>query len=190
MDLHRVRRLAGTLVASQLRSGRSSSDPQSPFGQPALIAVIDFVLFLATFGLGFGVVRGSALTAAQAGALGNALLPFLPLVAVGVVLVAGVMFELTTTAKFAGSDAANWLPVTPAEYVSASASAIAYTYSPAVALALGGLLPFALAGGIVATYVASALFSSSPSSRERSSSRWSARPPSARAPWGRGEKAS
>ncbi|MGA8709721.1 MAG: hypothetical protein ACLP8Y_08230 [Thermoplasmata archaeon] len=159
MDLHRVRRLAGTLVASQLRSGRSSSDPQSPFGQPALIAVIDFVLFLATFGLGFGVVRGSALTAAQAGALGNALLPFLPLVAVGVVLVAGVMFELTTTAKFAGSDAANWLPVTPAEYVSASASAIAYTYSPAVALALGGLLPFALAGGIVATYVASALFS-------------------------------
>jgi len=159
MDLHRVRRLAGTLVASQLRAGRSSSDPKSPFGQPALIASVDLVLFLATFGLALGAVRASALTGAQSAALGNGLLPFLPLVAVGVVLVAGVMFELTTTAKFAGSDAANWLPVTPAEYVSASASAIAYTYSPAVALALGGLLPFALLGGIVPTYLATALFS-------------------------------
>src|SRR5208282_374634 len=143
MDLHRVRRLAGTLVASQLRSGRSSSDPTSPFGQPALIAAVDLVLFLAAFGLALGAVRASSLTGVGARTLGNALLPFLPLVAVGVVLVAGVMFELTTTAKFAGSDAANWLPITPAEYVAASAAAIAYTYSPAVALALGVLLPFA-----------------------------------------------
>jgi hypothetical protein len=159
MDLHRVRRLAGTLIASQLRSGRSSSDPESPFGQPLLIAVVDLVLFLGVFALAFGAVRASSLSSSQDAAVGNALFPFLPLVAVGVVLVAGVMFELTTTAKFAGSDAANWLPVTPAEYVAASATAIAYTYSPAVALALGGLLPFAIAGGVLATYVATALLS-------------------------------
>jgi len=159
MDLHRVRRLAGTLVASQLRSGRSSSDPKSLLGQPGVVAGIDLVVFLGVFGLALGAVRGSGLSSAQDAALGNALFPFLPLVAVSVVIVAGVMFELTTTAKFAGSDAANWLPLTPAEYVSASASAIAYTDSPAVALALGGLLPFALLGGTVPTYVATALLS-------------------------------
>jgi hypothetical protein len=153
MDLHRVRRLALTLVASQLRSGRSSSDPTSLLGQPQLIAAVDVVLFLAVFGLSLGAVRASSLGSHQVATLANALLPFLPLVAVGVVLVAGVMFELTTTAKFAGSDAANWLPITPAEYVAASAAAIAYTYSPAVALALGVLLPFALFGGTLAAYL-------------------------------------
>src|SRR5208283_5046804 len=149
MDLHRVRRLALTLVASQLRSGRSSSDPNSLLGQPQLIAAVDVVLFLAVFGLSLEAVHASALGSHQVATLANALLPFLPLVAVGVVLVAGVMFELTATAKFAGSDAANWLPITPAEYVAASAAAIAYTYSPAVALALGVLLPFALFEGAV-----------------------------------------
>ncbi len=157
MDLHRVRRLAVTLVASQLRSGRSSSDPRSFLGQPQLIAAVDVVLFLAAFGLTLGAVGASSLGSHQVAALANALLPFLPLVAVGVVLVAGVMFELTTTSRFAGSDAANWLPLTPAEYVAASAAAIAYTYSPAVFLVLGLLLPFALFGGTVAAYLLAAI---------------------------------
>jgi len=156
MDLHRVRRLASTLIASQLRSGRSSSDPRSLFGRPAFIGAVDVVLFLATFGLILGALDGSSLSRAQAAAFSNSILPFVPLVAVGVVLVAGVMFELTTTAKFAASDAANWLPLTPSEYVAASATAIAYSYSPAVALALGGLLPFALRGGTAGVYAATA----------------------------------
>ncbi|MGA7476544.1 MAG: hypothetical protein WBW47_04915 [Thermoplasmata archaeon] len=157
MDTHRVRRLAATLVASQLRSGRSSSNPNSLLGQPALIAAVDLVLFLTVFGLTLGAVRASSLGSHQVAALANALLPFLPLVAVGVVLVAGVMFELTTTAKFAGSDAANWMPLTPTEYVAASAAAIAYTYSPAAALALGALLPFAIYGGTLVAYLLTAL---------------------------------
>ena len=157
MNVHRVRRLAATLVTSQLRSGRSSSNPRSVFGQPGFVASLDVVLFLATFGLVYGAVAGGSLPAAEATKLATSLLPFLPLVAVGVVLVAGVMFELTTTAKFAASDAANWLPLTPAEYVAASATAIAYSYSPAVALALGVLLPFAMLGGSVALYAATVL---------------------------------
>jgi hypothetical protein len=154
MDVHRVRRLATVLVASQLRSGRSSSDPRSFFGQPSLYAVVDVVLFLGILGLSLGALRSSSLTSSETAALGNALFPFLPLIAVGVVLIAGVMFELTTTSKFAASDAANWLPVTPAEYVSSSATAIAYTYSPALALTFGGLLPFAIYGGTEGLFLA------------------------------------
>lgn len=153
MDLHRVRRLATTLVASQLRSGRSSSNPKSFFGQPQLIAFVDAFLFLTAFALAAGALRSSSLTSGDVAALANALLPFLPIIAVGVVVVAGVMFELTTTAKFAGSDAANWLPLDPSDYVAASASAIAYTYSPAVALVLGGLLPFSFFGGSLPLYL-------------------------------------
>lgn len=153
MNLHRVGRLAGILVASQMRSGRSSSDPRSFFGRPHAIAVFDLAAFLGAFAVvGWGL-RSVALGSANLATLANDLFPFLPLVAVAAVLIAGVMFELTNTAKFSGSDAANWLPITPSEYVAASSAAIAYSYTPAIAFLLGGLLPIALAGGVAATYV-------------------------------------
>jgi len=159
MQLHRVRRLAETLIASQLRSGRSRSDPTSFFGRPVLIAVIDLAAFFGACGLSVAGASAAHLTPARLASLTSALLPFVPLVAVGVVLVAGLMFELTTTTKFAGSDAANWLPISPAEYLAASVTTIAYTYSPAVALTLGGLLPLALIAGTTALYVATVAFS-------------------------------
>ncbi|HYA71183.1 MAG TPA: hypothetical protein VEH28_07450 [Thermoplasmata archaeon] len=152
MQFHRVRRLAATLVASQLRSGRSSSDPKSFFGRSEIIAVIDAGLFLAAAGLAAVALRGAALSSGEIAAGTTAFIPFVPLVAVSVVLLAGVMFELTTTAKFASSDAANWLPISPGEYLAASVSAIAYTYSPAVAITLGALLPPSILGSTLPLY--------------------------------------
>jgi len=159
MNLHRVQRLTATLVSSQLRSGRAGSDPRSFFGRGVVIALADVALFLLAFGGAEAVVRSAPLTASQLALLVNTAAPLLPLVAVAAVLVAGVMFELTTTAKFSGSDAANWLPITPTEYVAASSSAIAYTYSPAIALFLGALLPVAIAAGVLPTYALSAVLS-------------------------------
>jgi hypothetical protein len=152
MNLHRVRRLAGTLVSSQLRSGRSGSNPRSFFGRTEVIALADVALFLFGWGGGEALVRSLPLTTEQLSLLVDAAAPLFPLVAIAAVLVAGVMFELTTTSKFSGSDAANWLPITPAEYVAASSSAIAYTYSPAIALLLGALLPVAEAGRALPVY--------------------------------------
>jgi len=159
MNFHRVRRLSSTLVASQLRSGRSGSNPRGFFGRAVVIALADVALFLVAFGGAEAVVRTSSLTSAQLALLVDTTAPLLPLVAVAAVLVAGVMFELTATVKFSGSDAANWLPITPSEYVAASSSAIAYTYSPAIALFLGALLPLAWAAGVVPTYALAAALS-------------------------------
>jgi predicted permease len=158
MDLHKVRRLSRVLVTSQLRSGRSSSDPRSIFGQPAFTAGLDVTVFLVAFTVVSLAVRSLTLGAGASGAgsVGaavNGAIPFFPLAAVGVVLIAGTMFELSATAKFSGSDAVNWMPITPAEYVVSSSSAIAYTYSPAVALLLGGLLAFSVAEGALVTFV-------------------------------------
>jgi len=154
MKLHRIRRLAATLVASQMRSGRSSSDPKSFFGRPALIGVIDLGLYAGVAAIVAAVLGAAMPSRNEIAASSNAFLPFVPLIAVSVVLLAGLLFELTTTAKFAGSDAANWLPISPGEYLAGSVSAIAYTYSPAVAILLGALLPLSLAGGTGAVYVA------------------------------------
>jgi len=153
VNLHSVRRIAGVLVASQIRSGRSTSDPRSIFAQPWIFAVIDVSLFLVLFGLTRVAVTPTSRVSTLLLPLLMTALPFIPLFAVAAVLVAGVMFELTATVKFAGSDAVNWLPVTPGEYVLASSSAIAYTYSPAVALILGpvaALSPDVGLGGAVA----------------------------------------
>ena len=76
--------------------------------------------------------------------------------AVAATLIAGVMFELTNSTRFSSSDAANWLPLSPAEYVAASASAIAYSYSPGIALLLGAFLPVTLAVGVPATFALTA----------------------------------
>jgi hypothetical protein len=150
---HTVWRVAGVLVASQIRSGRSTSDPRSLLGRPMVFAAVDVGLFAVLFALtaavvpatfgGSGVVRSLLVTA----------LPFVPLYATAAVLVAGVMFELTATAKFAGSDAVNWLPVTPGEYVLASSTAIAYTYSPALAFLLGPIAALSLDLGLGGTVV-------------------------------------
>lgn len=157
MELHRVRRLTEILITSQLRSGRSSSDPTSVLGRPAVLAVADAAAFLAAFALTNLVVGPSGLTAATLAAVAEELGAFVPLLTVSVVLVAGVMFELTATAKFSGSDAANWLPLSPAEYVAASASAIAYTYAPGSALLLGALGALALRTGTLAAFALTVL---------------------------------
>jgi hypothetical protein len=147
------------LVASQLRSGRTTSDPHSLFGRPVIIAIADIGLFLGLFALLSAAVRSNPSAAASFRPLVVGLLPFVPLAAVGVVLVAGTSFELMSNARFAASDAANWMPITPAEFVGASATSIAYSYSPATALVLGGVGPLAFATGLGPVYVACAVLS-------------------------------
>ncbi len=159
MNLHRVRRLAEALVTSQLRSGRSSSDPKSWTGRVGVLAAVDLGLFVLAAGAVALVVPTLGLSSKTLAQATTLVAPFLPLVAVGAVLVVGVLFELTTTSRFSGSDAANWLPITPSEYVAASASAIAYSYSPAVALLLGALLPIAVMGHALGTFVLTFLLS-------------------------------
>jgi predicted permease len=156
VNLHSVRRIAGVLVSSQIRSGRSTSDPNSLFGRPMIFGAVDLGLFALLFALTAAVVPPSFATTPVLRSLLVTALPFLPLYATAAVLVAGVMFELTATAKFSGSDAVNWLPVTPREYVLASSSAIAYTYSPALAFVLGPLAALALDLGLGGTVVLAA----------------------------------
>ena len=159
MELRKVRRLASVLIASQLRSGRSTSDPTSWLGRPAILAVADVGLFLVAFGALTAAIHGSTTPTAVWRSVVVGLLPLAPLAAVGVVLIAGTSFELMSSAKFASSDAANWMPILPREYVAASVTAIAFTYSPAIALVLGGIAPLAFAAGLGGAYVVAAVLS-------------------------------
>jgi hypothetical protein len=159
MDLRRVRRLAWVLVASELRSGRSSADPRSLFGQPIFLLLIDAFAVGAIAVAGSLFFRATAVMSPGLAALAVSQgLPVLPLLALGGVVLAGLLFELNRSVRFSTSDAANWLPLTPREYVLASASAIAYSDSLIVALAAGVALAIGAASGAwVAALLAVAL---------------------------------
>ena len=65
------------------------------------------------------------------------------------VIVAGVLFELGQSSGLASSEAVNWLPISPNEYILASSMSIAFTYSPLFLLCLGFTVPLAANFGML-----------------------------------------
>ena len=86
-------------------------------------------------------------------------LVFVPVFVTSIVLVAGVLFELSASSKFASSDAINWLPVTQTEYVAASTLSVAYAYSVVPSVIMGLTLGPAVRLGYGGTWVEMLLLS-------------------------------
>jgi len=161
--LGRVYAIALILAKSQLRAGRSGRSGASFFRNPAILAVIDGACFAACALVGSAVVGVIlALPASQSAPLISAIkesLVFVPALVPSVVLVAGVLFELSASSKFASSDSINWLPVTQAEYVAASTLSVAYTYSVVPSVIMGLTLGPAVKLGWGGTWVEMLLLS-------------------------------
>jgi hypothetical protein len=68
----------------------------------------------------------------------------LPVILTSAVILAGILFELGQTGGLASSEAVNWLPVSPIEYVVASSVSLELTYSPFLFIGLGVTVPLAL----------------------------------------------
>ncbi len=136
------------LISSQMRSGRAGTDPRGLFGRPVAIALADAAAFSLFFL--FSYFGSELLDNLQPGSVAGLLpgfLPFVPLLGVAAVLVGGLMFEFAQSARFATSDAVNWLPVTSQEYVVASSTALAALYSFSIALLAGVALGIGLVAG-------------------------------------------
>lgn len=68
----------------------------------------------------------------------------LPILLTSAVILAGIMFELGQSAGLSSSEAVNWLPISPREYVTASAASTCTAYSPLLAVSVGVTLPLAM----------------------------------------------
>ena len=126
---------------------RSSSQRASVsfFSKPKVMLAIDIVLFV-----GPAIAVQSVMGALPAD-LNVALAPLvvqgmisLPLLITGAVIVAGLMFELGQGSAIFSSEAVNWWPVSPREYVAASALSTSSLYSAFLALSAGITLPVAI----------------------------------------------
>jgi hypothetical protein len=72
----------------------------------------------------------------------------LPLFMTSAVIIAGLMFELGQGSIISSSEAVNWWPVSPREYVAASALSTSSLYSAFLALSAGVTLPLSLKFGL------------------------------------------
>ncbi len=76
-----------------------------------------------------------------------------PLFLVGFYFTMGLLWEVNASTEAESTDAINWLPITPGEYVAASALSTGYTYSPLLMVAFGYALPIGILTGNLAGFL-------------------------------------
>jgi hypothetical protein len=143
-------KFAKVLMVSRLRSTRRSTAPSSITSRPIIIALIAAALFV--IGLVFGLETVSVLGSSGTGAASIGQIVFtiyggIPIFLVGFFFSMGLLWELNASTEAETTDAVNWLPITPSEYVLASTLSTSYTYSPLVAVAIGYALPLGFLTG-------------------------------------------
>jgi len=159
----RIYKIAGVLVKSQLRSGRSSSLGMRFFNSPKVILLIDAIVFVVAAGLVYGVLGLMGVMSEETISLLNTItlqaLTSLPALIPPIIFIAAVLFELSVSSKFASSDVVNWLPVSQTDYVSASTLSVSFMYSFIVALGLGVTFPLAVRASLLPAWAVSAVLS-------------------------------
>jgi predicted permease len=140
MNARKILAITIALTKSQLRASRTSKLGLGFLRRPYSLLVIDAVAFSVCGTLGYLVAFAVSLFPSYYDQVLRALkegLVFIPALVPSMVLIAGILFELNVSSKFSASDTVNWLPVTQAEYVTASALSVAYDYSATLAIVLG-----------------------------------------------------
>jgi hypothetical protein len=143
-------KFAKVLMVSRLRAARRSYVTNSITSRPIIIGVIGAALFV--LGLAFGWTTISILTSSSTSASAIDQIVFtiyggIPIFLVGFFFSMGLLWELNASTEAETTDAINWLPITPSEYVLASTLSTSYTYSPLVAVAIGYALPLGFLTG-------------------------------------------
>ena len=140
--------LTSVLFKSYFRTSRFGR--RSVLSNPLAIVVLDVVLFITPFALLLYLLPlvPSELTDAVRTLAVQAII-VLPVILTSAVILGGILFELGQAGGLASSEAVNWLPVSPAEYVAASSLSVEFSYSPLLFIGLGITIPLALSFGMV-----------------------------------------
>jgi hypothetical protein len=155
-----------SLLLSQLRatSGRSRIGVHSILRRPLILAIIDVLGLVASAGIAYYV--GMALTSVPDPALHSFfsnsiknIIVILPAVILTIILVLGLVLEVSAGAQFASSDTVNWLPVTASEYVVASTLSLLLYYSVFPLVVLGATFSLALLFGDLSAWILATILS-------------------------------
>src|ERR1051326_2443525 len=157
----KVLSLSSVLVKSYLRSGRASGNPSIRFTRPWILILIDLiVLAIPLFALQSVFLPN--LTPSLATALDSAasqILTGLPIGLTSAVILSGILLELGRGSAFSSSEPVNWMPLSPRQYVAASALSMASVYSPFLMAGIGISLPLAIKFGLLQVWPLAAALS-------------------------------
>jgi hypothetical protein len=151
MNPTKVWTILQALLLSQLRAAATARNVNSFIRRPRVLIFIDVVLFAIISGISYLV--GKALASSEslnpvvAPLLRGALIT-LPALMLGIILVLGLVLEVSGGSAFAASDTINWLPVTAGEYVLGSVFSLIIYYSIAPVVIIAATFPVSYAFGL------------------------------------------
>jgi hypothetical protein len=155
MNPKTVYRLALVLTISQLRATRSGSRLDF-LRRPSAILLMDAVAFVGAF---LFTQRFASIITSQSPSSVFQLIANLPMFLIFLVMLSGLLWELSYSSSFTSTDMINYLPVSAGEYVLASSASIVFSYSVFLAVGLGIALALALLSGLVDVWAAVAVMS-------------------------------
>jgi hypothetical protein len=167
-SLHKVWTITRSLLLSQLRATAvgvtSRIGVRSILRRPLILAIIDVVGFAAATGVAYYI--GSSIASSVSPSLVSlvsgdvrSFIVILPAVILAIILILGLVLEVSAGAQFASSDTVNWLPVTASEYVAASTLSLLIYYSILPVVVLGATLSLAYAFGVLGAWELAAVLS-------------------------------
>ena len=158
MKLNTVWPLSVVLTKSQLRGYQRSRLLAKWFGNPNIILIVDILLLGILGTIGYYVTSNlphdfmkTASRLVVEGLIG------IPTITTFMIILFGILSELSQPVQSTSADLVNWLPIAPSEYVLGSTLSLSYTYSFLLAFFLGLVLGPAMYLGLGPVLVASAL---------------------------------
>ena len=163
MNFKKVWIITKSLLLSQLRATATNrrGSIRSIIRRPRILGLIDLLAFVIVAGLVYYVsslVVGTSAQSLFAGFAKNAIV-IMPAILIAMVLLFGLIFEITSSYQFSSSDTVNWLPVTAPEYVLASTLALLIYYSAVPVIVISGIFSLAYVFGMLQAWELAAILS-------------------------------
>lgn len=151
------------LLLSQLRASASTrASIRSIIRRPIFLVIIDIAVFAVASGISYAIgsffSKSPNMNSFLLPLLGGAIIT-LPSFILGIVLLLGLVLEVSGGSQFTASDTINWLPITPSEYVIGSILTIFVYYSIAPVLMIALTLPLAFIYGMFSAWELATLLS-------------------------------
>jgi hypothetical protein len=161
MNLRAAYQLTKVLTFSQLRATRTIRGRLDFLRRPSAIVLIDTAAFIVACLVAqrLASIFVAPISTSTGSSLAVQVMVDLPIFLMFLIMISGLLWELSYSFNFTSTDMINHLPITAAEYVLASSASLVFSYSIYVAVGMGAALGLALQFGLIYAWIITVLMS-------------------------------